>query len=261
MENNSAERLLFWPDRRGLGLRQVQALLSAVDATATAVATLREKSAAVQGFGALEFVLHGTGAETLLTQAGAYRCAYGRAVAANIAEMAGNIARGWFVPDGVADHLMLPQAEFDDFRTDSEGLGALVGLVSHGVEAMRDTRINPFLAADGAVAKPQAALFWRSGLTIEMLGANVTGMRRLVALSGMARAAAEASRGLDNSIDLEFGNAARALDLVTLPVEAAVEDPGQVQALHDLVLVTGLLQAMVGEQLPAALGLSVGWGR
>lgn len=259
MEDNRVDRLLFWPDRRGIGLKQVQAILAEADETATTLATLRDKSVAAQGFGALEYVLFGTGAETLMGPEGAFRCAYGRAVAANIAQIAGEMATGWFVPDGIAGHLMTPSAAYADYRSDIEAMEELVGLVSHGNEAMRDTRINPFIASEGAAAKPKQALFWRSGLTMDMLRANVDGMRKLIALSGVARAVAEKDQGLDNSIDFEFRNAIRALDIVTLPVEQAVADEKQAFALGYLVLVTGSLQTMLGEQLSAALGLSVGF--
>jgi uncharacterized protein len=89
--------------------------------------------------------------------------------------------------------------------------------------------------------------------------ANLEGMRTLVERSGMARHVGEEDRGLDNSIAFEFSNSVRAMDLVTSPVEAAVADPKQAQALNYLVLVTGSLQAMVGEQLSTAMGLSVGF--
>jgi predicted lipoprotein len=92
-----------------------------------------------------------------------------------------------------------------------------------------------------------------------MIRANLEGMRRFIDQSGVARNVAEKDKGLDNSIVFEFSNANRALDLVTSPVDQAVEDPKQVQALNYLVLVTGSLQAQVGEQLSAALGLSVGF--
>ena len=59
--DNRLERIFFWPDRRGIGLRQVQAVLADQDATAIDVETLRAKSVAVQGLGALEFTLFGTG--------------------------------------------------------------------------------------------------------------------------------------------------------------------------------------------------------
>ena len=259
MEDNRVDRLLFWPDRRGIGLRQVQAIIAEADASATEVTSLRGKSVAAQGLGALEFVLFGTGAERLLTPEGEFRCRYGLAIAGNISGIAGELATGWYQHDGVAAHLTRPQADYADYRTETEALEELVGLLSHGIEAMRDTRINPFIASEEAEARPKQALFWRAGLTMEMLRANVDGMRRLVAASGVARAVAEANKGLDNSIDFEFRNAIRALDIVTLPVEQAVADEKQGQALSYLVLITGSLQAMLGEQLSAALGLSVGF--
>lgn len=259
MEDNRADRLLFWPDRRGIGLKQVQALLSNEDAAATELAGLQGKSVAVQGLGALDYVLSGTGSEALTGPGGAYRCAYGMTIAANVAEIAGDLVAGWFAPDGVADHLQMPQAGNADYRSDIEALEALVGLVAHGLEAMRDQQLNPFIASAEAPAKPKQAPFWRSGQTTALLEGTIVGMRSLIGESRIATAVPEKDKGLADSIDFEFRNALRAIDLVTLPVEQAVAEPKQAAALSYLALVTGSLQAMVGEQLSAALGLSVGF--
>lgn len=259
MEENRVDRLLFFPDRKGIGLRQVQAILAEKDPAASNVTTLRDKSVAVQGFAALEFVLFGTGAEELETADGQYRCRYGQAIAANISNIANELAMGWYRYDGVAAHLTQPDPSYADYRTPIEALEELVGLVSHGIEATRDTRINPFIATADSAAKPKQALFWRSGLTMAMIAANIEGMRRLIDMSGVAREVEEKDKALDNSIAFEFANAQRAIDLVTSPVEAAVADEKQAHALGYLVLVTGSLQALVGEQLSAALGLSVGF--
>lgn len=259
MEDNRSDRLLFWPDRKGIALRQVQAILADDDASATELTSLRAKSVAVQGFGALEFVLFGTDAETLGGAEGAFRCQFGEAIAANIAEISDELAAGWDREDGIALHLTKPSPDYVDYRTEVEALEQLVGLVSHGIEATRDTRINPFIAQGDTAAKPKQALFWRSGLTMAMIKANIDAMARMMDVSGMARAVAEKDKALDNSIAFEFANATRAMDLVTLPVEQAVADDKQARALAYLVLVTGSLQSLVGEQLSAALGLSVGF--
>ena len=259
MEDNRVDRLLFWPDRKGIGLKQVQAILASEDPTAASVTTLRGKSVAAQGFGALEFVLFGTGAETLRSPDGQFRCRYGEAIAANISNIADELAMGWYQYDGVAAHLTRPQADYTDYRSNREALEEIVGLVAHGIEAVRDTRINPFIARDGAAAKPKQALFWRAGLTMDMIRANLDGLHKMVAVSGMARAVDEANKGLDNTIDFEFGNSVRALDLVTLPIEQAVVDEKQAFALNYLVLVTGSLQSIIAEQLSTALQLSVGF--
>ena len=259
MEDNRADRLLFWPDRRGVGLRQVQAILTEEDAGASDVAALRDKSVAVQGFGALEYVLFGTDSEGLAGTEAAFRCRYGQAIAANVSGIANQVAMGWYSYDGVASHLTRPVPENADYRTETEALEALVGLVAHGIEGLRDTRINPFVAQGDEAAEPKQALFWRSGLTMAMIKANIEGMEALVAESGLANAVGPEHVGLANSIEFEFRNAYRALGLVTQPVEQAVADDKQASALDYLIIVTQSLQALIGEQLSAALGLSVGF--
>lgn len=259
MEDNRSERLLFWPDRRGIGLRQVQAILADKDETAATAEGLAGKSVAVQGLGALEFVLFGTGAEELATADGDFRCRYGRAIAQSVSAIAEQLQAGWYSPKGVAVRLMAPRPEYPDYRTDIEALEALVGVLSHGVEAVRDIRLNPVLSVDGAPAKPKQGLFWRSGLTIPMIRADIEGLETLYRLSGVGTAAPGSSIGIGNSIAFEFKNAFRALDLVTLPLEQALEDEKQAHALDYLVLVTQSLQTMIGEQLSSQLELSVGF--
>ncbi|MCC6736141.1 MAG: hypothetical protein IT534_08425, partial [Bauldia sp.] len=60
------ERFFFWPDPRGITLRQVQAIVAARDPTAADPVSLAGKSAAIQGLGALEYLLFGSGSEALL---------------------------------------------------------------------------------------------------------------------------------------------------------------------------------------------------
>ncbi|MGB3832409.1 MAG: imelysin family protein, partial [Mesorhizobium sp.] len=50
-EQNQLERILFWPDRKSTGLKQVQAAIEKEDPTASDPATLAGKSVAMQGLG------------------------------------------------------------------------------------------------------------------------------------------------------------------------------------------------------------------
>ena len=259
VEENRTERLLFWPDRKGIALKQVQAILATEDQSALDPTTLKAKSVAVQGLTALEFVLYGTGFETLRGDDGDFRCRYGLAVAQSIADLADELVAGWSVADGIALHLTQPSPEFADYRTPIEAQEELVGILAHGIEAVRDTRINPVLAKDGAPAKPKQALFWRSGLTLPMARANIDGLRALFARSGIDGGVTADQADLPLAIAAGFAEADAALDRVTDPIEVALADPAQVQALADVVLATQQLGMLVGEQLSAALGLSVGF--
>lgn len=259
---NRVERILFWPDRRGIGLRQVQGLLTEKDEMATDPETLKGKSVALQGLAALEFVLFGTDAEEVLTAGGDFRCRYGAAIAAAVAGVASELDAAWREPGGIADRMLAPSPEDPSYRSEQEAVEELIGALSHGLEAIRDTRLLPVVGREATdEPRPRSALFWRSGLTMRAIAANVDGMRRLFEASGIAEAApdAAAARYVSEATLFEFANARRAMGLVTDPMETALADPRQLQALRYLVIVTQSLQALAGEQLPAALGLSVGF--
>ncbi len=109
LEGNRQERLAFWPDPRGLGLKQVNTVLAAKDPAATDPATLAEKSVAVQGLTALEYLLYGDGSDTLTGPDGAYRCAYAAAAAANVDRIARELDTAW-AEGGAATRLMTEPA-------------------------------------------------------------------------------------------------------------------------------------------------------
>ena len=102
------ERLFFWPDRRGRGLKQVKGLIRSQDETALSVASLRAKSVAVQGLPALEYVLHGTGSEQLVSAQDGFRCGYALAIADNVLGLGSELAAGWNAPGGHRDLMAAP---------------------------------------------------------------------------------------------------------------------------------------------------------
>ena len=174
-------------------------------------------------------------------------------------QMAGQIAAAWADPDGIAQRIKKPRPEFADYRTETEALETMVGLIAHGIEAVRDTRINPFIGKEVGDAKPRQALFWRSGLTMAMIRADIEGIAQSMSASRLADAIGEDSDGLRSSISFEFRNALRAVDMVTLPVNEAVTDNKQAGSLRYLAIVMASLQGLIGEKLSGALGLSVGF--
>src|SRR5690606_17577138 len=104
-----------------------------------------------------DYLLFGDEAETLANSAGDFRCRFGLAIARNLEMVSRELATGWYRPNGVAAHLLSPNAENVDYRSRTEATEALLGVLSHGLEALRDTRINPFIARGGAAAKPKQA--------------------------------------------------------------------------------------------------------
>lgn len=259
VRDNRAERLLFFPDRKGIALRQVQGLLAEKDETATDPVALEGKSVAVQGLGALEFVLFGTGSETLGTPEGDYRCRYGAAAAAGIADVASAMRDEWDDPDGISRELIAPTLADTQYRSVREVLEELVGQMTFGIEAIRDQRILPVIGRDRFDPKPKSALFWRSGMTIEVIRKNFEGLADLYALSRIGAAGEGDSTWLENSVAYAFGNTFATLDKVSDLIDAALTDPAQVRALETLLEHTSTLQNLIGSNTATVLNLSVGF--
>ena len=259
MTENRSERILFWPDRKGIALRQVQAILANEDATATEASTLKSKSVAVQGLGALEFVLFGSGAETLATVDGDFRCGYGAAISGAVSEIAAEMSREWYADPGIASRMIRPNEGDPDYRDNAEVLQELVGVMAHGVEMIRDQRILPFLGRDGAEPKPRSALFWRSNMTVPSILANFQGLETLLVNSAIWEYAPTEQFWIGEDAIAEFRKVAGEAAEVTASVEEAVADPAQKAAIAAMVESSQVLGKLTGEDLPAALGLSVGF--
>lgn len=254
------ERLLFWPDRKGIALKQVQAALATQDATAASADTLKDKSVAMQGLGALEFLLFGTGSDELAT-AGGYRCAYSQAIVTLVGGLSATLDAEWqdTSPDGPVAHMISPQPAFDDYRTPTEVLERLAATMIHATEAIRDQRLAPIVSAATGSPKPRSALFWRSNMTVPSLAANFAGINDFFVAARYPEAIGTTNAWVAKGALFEFANAARAVAAITDPMEQAVADPVQLDALKYLVIITGSLDHMLGENLAAALGLSVGF--
>jgi uncharacterized protein len=258
-EENRLERILFWPDRKSTGLKQVQRALAEKDATATDPATLRGKSVAMQGLGALEFILFGTGAESLATPGEAYRCAYGRAIAGNVEEMASAIVAGWQDPAGISAQWANPGADNPLYRTDDEAVTELFDIIVHGLEMVRDVRINGFLGEEADSDRPKQAIFWRSGATKASIASNLRGMRKLFEASQLVGLLPPDAAWIADSIGFEFDNAERALKVADGPVAEILADPALREKLTYARLVTSSLSELFGLRLAGALGLTAGF--
>lgn len=259
-ENNRLERILYWPDRRSIGLKQVQAILAGKDATATETATLTQKSVAVQGFGALEFVLFSADAEELAKADGAFRCAYGSAITTTLHDNAEAVYKEWMKPDGIAGQWENPSASNPLYRTDDESLGEIIDTVLQGIEMVRDVRITGFLADKADDDKPKQAIYWRSNRTLSSISENLDGLRLIVEHSGLRDRLPEDQQWIADSIVFEFDNASKALfPLEDEPLADILADPEKRAKLDYARIVTSSLTELIGTRVTGALGITSGF--
>lgn len=164
--NLSADRFSFFPDRRNAISRGMAEMIDDTDAGRLAPERFAQTSAAVQGLPALERLLFDAGADAALVAGpeAARRCAYGVAIATNLADIAAQVRTAWgdrskgllaAIVSGKGDPALFPD------------VGALPGMLltdlSGAYQRVTDTKIMPVLGSGPDAAKPKLADGWRSG--------------------------------------------------------------------------------------------------
>jgi predicted lipoprotein len=238
----------------------VQAALASQDPTASDATSLAGKSVAMQGLGALEFVLHGSGADELTGADGAYRCRFGAAIAANLATISADVSKAWADPDGFASQWANPGPDSALFRTDQEALSELVDVFVQGLEMIRDVRLNGFLGRWPEEDKPRQAIYWRSQATVPSLGGNVDGLQKLFEASGIAGMLDADNAHIGQSVGIVLANSVKTAEALGAPVVTdALKNEAQRNQLDHFRLTTSTLSELIGVRLTGALGLSAGF--
>ena len=188
---NRLERLFFWPDRRGLGARQVAATLRARDASARDPAALAGKRVAIQGLGALETALFDVPSKDAEDRD--YRCAYAEAIAANIGNIADAILKEWTDADLYARHWLDPGDGNPHFLKRSETTLVLAKALDNGLERVRDEWIAAPLGL-GSQRRRLTPVLATSRRTLKFFEAGLDGLHHLYTTAGLHKAIVDTAR-------------------------------------------------------------------
>lgn len=259
LEENRFERVLFYPDRKGIGLKQVQALITKPDEAVTDPAKLRDRSVAIQGLGAFEFVFFGSYPEGVVAEKNSFRCRYGLAIARNVEGIAGELQSAWDDPKGIANDWKNPSKDSAVYRNGEEAIQALIGLHVHGVEMVRDQRFKPFYKGRGQRVTPNAALFRRSGNTMRAIAADVDGLAKLWQISDMGLLLTEDQRALAGNVLFDYKATTVAIRKLPPPTAQALKDEKYLAKLDFIEFTLKDAIARVNNDVGAAVGLEAGF--
>jgi predicted lipoprotein len=276
IQDRRYERLFFWPDPKGLGQKQVQQALVNQDQTVTIPDTLANKSVALQGLAALEYLLFGDGSEALdkangerelkegdtLEQAeatAAFRCGFAASVATNIHRIAQDVAEGWRDGSDFAKAFSSPSPDGSLYRTPKEVTLELFKAFTAGIELVRDQKLVKPLGASAEEAKPKLAAFWRSGLVFKNMAGNLEGVRDLFAKGGFAHVVAQESAGVEGSILFDLGHAIDVLSSIHQPAAEAFGNPEIRAKLQALRVALKSARDTAGDTIAQGAGLSFGF--
>lgn len=185
-ENKRIDRLLFYPDPRGIARKQIDRVIRKQDEADIDPERLSHASVAVQGFTGLDRALYGKGSEELAqpTPKPSYRCRYVAALADDIAKTASSTLKAWSGP--YKQTWLTPGPKNPAYLAPEETTQALLRAYATELEAVRLQRLEPVLAGEkSARAHP---LLPDSDLAVPFIVANVQGVRDLLTKGGFTDA-------------------------------------------------------------------------
>lgn len=184
-EDNRLERIFFWPDRRGIGARQVAQVIRTREADALDPDKLANKRVAIQGLGALEIALFAAPAKE--SDERTFRCAYAKAISANIGNLAAAVLADWTGPDGYARDWLNPGDGNPHFLKASETTLALAKSLDNGLERVRDEWIGAAIGL-GPQRRRLTPVLAKSKRTLTLFQAGMDGLHHLYTAGGLHKA-------------------------------------------------------------------------
>lgn len=243
---NRHDRFAFWPDPRNVTQRQLAELFER-----ETLPDLVTASVAVQGLTALERELFDPEeAAKLATQP--FRCAWLRAVAANLAGMARDMEHDWrtryaklFVEAGGGKDVAYAEPK--------EATLELFKALHGAVELVADHKLARPLGTAGREARPRLAQYWRSASSGAAIAADLAAARGLYARMDPF----VPDRGL--AADLQSRFAALMAAAEGFDLDAALADPAGRTKAETLRAASLELKRMLAERLTASLEIPVGF--
>ncbi|MBL1405762.1 MAG: peptidase M75, Imelysin [Hyphomicrobiales bacterium] len=258
-EQNRLERVLFYPDRKSTGLKQVQRRLVKKDATLTELKSLQSKSVAVQGLGAIEFLLFGTGSNDLVSTSADFRCKFAKTASANVEAISSELQGSWQAGSDFSKRWMQAGNSGSIFANEQEAINELLGVLVHGLEVFRDIRIGGFLKKEAKYDRPKSALLWRSQSTLPVLKANFKMFEGVMEEGGLYSLVEEDLNGTVNSLRFEFKQIKNTLNSISPPIADALGNEKQRAKLHYIKNTLGYLIERIDGEFALMLGLSSGF--
>ena len=257
-EGNRAWQVQFWPDKKNLGGRQVEALL--LSKTALTPADLDKASVVVQGLSASEYLLFDAAID--LTQAAqkARYCPLLIAIGAHQQVLASDILSQWQSADGMLAQLQsFPNTRYADSK---EAIADLLRTQVTGLEGMKKRLGTPLGRQSKGQPQPFQAEAWRSNASLSNLSASLNAAEQLWLGSqadGLRSLLSSQQAELASRIDNAYQDSRQQLAAQQQPLSqllASEAGRSQLNALYDSL---NTLHRLHETELAKALGIQLGF--
>lgn len=182
VEGDRASRFFYWPDKNGVGARQLRRVLAKQDPALLASGGLEGKSVALQSLASIERLLFSDGEAMIAPDAGdrdRYACALAAAMARFQAGLAALVLEQWVKPGGFRDAVLTADEGNDVYFDAKEAATDLIKSLSGILDTAVQLKIERPLGEVLADARPRRAESWRSRRSLDNIAANLETARAL----------------------------------------------------------------------------------
>ncbi len=231
-----ADRIQFWPDKRGITGRHLGRLLAEADPAALEPRRFAQGSVAVQGLPALERLFFAPPVDA----DPAFACDVAVAIGANLKRIAGGMLADWREGPTPYAAVIRSAAEGNAAYMDAkEASLQFAKALRAALVATTDLKLDRPLSTSAKAIKPRRAESWRSARSLRNIRINIETAEALYRGEGRGGFAALLRRQaggqeVDQDITAAFAQVRTRLDALPDSLQAALDQPDGWQRLDDL---------------------------
>lgn len=259
-ENNQSWRIQFWPDTHNRVGQKVEALLA--QETPITPESLADANVLVQGLSALEYLLFDPGKSDPASLQAPRVCEYLRAAGTNTQTVAEGLAHGWTTGQGNFVGTFLSAGPGNPaFPSQKDAVAALASGLVGSLEVIKNRKLGDVFGGRPGSGRinPYHLELWRSQASLAAMQRELAAIRELYSTGLSPLLLAGGHGALAQQLDEAFNLTGKILADLPAPLETQIQEPAllpQFQAAFDQL---GQLLALLKRDLPAALGLQLGF--
>ncbi|MDG9883266.1 imelysin [Pseudomonas putida CSV86] len=257
-EGNRAWQVQFWPDKKNLVGRQVEALVSG-DAPVDAE-TVAKSSVVVRGLSAYEYILFDSKPDAANPEQKARYCPLLVAIADYQKTMAEDILKSWNSTDGMlAQMTKFPNQRYADSH---EAIADLLRAQVTALDTLKKKLGTPMGRMSKGIPQPLQAEAWRSQSSLKSIAASLAAAQAVwvgVDNQGLRGLLGKDQKALADKIDAAYADATKKLEGNQRTLDELLQDDAGRQQLNAIYDSLNVVHRLHEGELAKALNIQLGF--
>lgn len=257
-EGNRAWQVQFWPDKKNLVARQVEALLK--KSPELTPADLDKSSVVVQGLTAYEYLVYDAAIDLGNAEQKARYCPLLVAIGQHQQALATDVLDRWQAKDGMAAQLQAFPNE--RYAEPAEAVAELLRTQVNALDGLKKKLGTPLGRQSKGQPQPYQAEAWRSKASLANLAAGLASAERIwrgAEQDGVQALLSSDQAALQQRIDTAYSDTRQRLAALQRPLGELLADPAGRSELNALYDSLNALHRLHETELAKALGIQMGF--